>query len=193
MFTDSPTFLSPRVVAARVSGMRDTSNQLSAASAALTALTVRDTPSTAIEPLFVTSADSSGARVSRSTRQAPPSATESTVLVPSMWPCTMCPPRRSPRRTARSRLTWVPVAGVCSVLIAIVSAMTSAVNLSSPTSTTVRQTPFTEIESPSLASDTASGPRTVSRAASGDGCQSTTSPSSSMIPVNTMTLPFPAA
>ena len=62
--------------------------------------------------------------------------------------------------------------------------MTSAVNAPSATSTTVRHTPLTEIESPSLASLVTSGPAMVMRAASGRSCTATTSPRSSTIPVN---------
>ncbi len=76
------------------------------------------------------------------------------------------------------------------MLIAIDSAMTSAVNQSSPWSITVRQTPLTEMESPCSASETAIGPLTVTRAASPCGNQSSTVPSSSMIPVN-IAIPFP--
>ncbi|GGK90922.1 hypothetical protein GCM10007382_08790 [Salinibacterium xinjiangense] len=71
-----------------------------------------------------------------------------------------------------------------SVDITIDTAITSAVNQSRPWSTTVRQTPLTEMESPWLASLTARGARTVMRAASSLSSQAVTSPSSSMIPVN---------
>jgi len=81
----------------------------------------------------------------------------------------MCPPMRSPTLAARSRLTRIPGVRAPRVLLAIDSAITSAVNQSAPCSTTVRQTPLTEIESPCLASDTASGARTVIRAASAVG------------------------
>ena len=57
----------PRVVAASVSGMSETSNQSSP-----TALTVSETPSTAIEPLPTTSGASSRARRKRRTRHASP-------------------------------------------------------------------------------------------------------------------------
>ncbi len=63
--------------------------------------------------------------------------------------------------------------------------MTSAVNVPPSLSTTVRQTPLTEIESPWAASVVTTGPRTVMRAASVSGSTATTSPSSSTMPVNT--------
>ena len=48
----------------------------------------------------------------RSARRArsPPRVTDSTVPVPSTWPCTMWPPRRSPARSGSSRFTSSPVA-----------------------------------------------------------------------------------
>ena len=60
----------PSVVAVRVSGISDTSNQSSP-----TALTVRLTPSTAIEPLRATSGACSRSSEKRSTRQASPGST----------------------------------------------------------------------------------------------------------------------
>ena len=81
MLTESPTTLAPRVVAARVSGMSDTSNQSTP-----TSLTVSDTPSTATEPFRATNGASCGSRLKRTTRQALPSVREMTRLVPSMWP-----------------------------------------------------------------------------------------------------------
>ena len=62
--------------------------------------------------------------------------------------------------------------------------MTSAVKAPSTLSTTVRQTPLTQMESPWAASLVTNGPRTVIRAASSKSCQPVTSPSSSTIPVN---------
>src|SRR5262245_37995575 len=76
-----------------------------------------------------------------------------------------------------------------SVLIAIVTPMTSAVNQSAPWSTTVRHTPLTEMESPCFASLAAIGARTVRRAASPVLSNASTSPRSSMMPVNMSVLP----
>ena len=50
-FTASPSARAPRVVTRRVSGITPTSNHAGDSPGALTAVTVRDTPSTAIEPL----------------------------------------------------------------------------------------------------------------------------------------------
>ena len=52
--TGSPGARAPSVVSRRVVGMRLTSNQGSGTSAALTALTVSETPSTAMEPFSTT-------------------------------------------------------------------------------------------------------------------------------------------
>jgi len=62
--------------------------------------------------------------------------------------------------------------------------MTSAVKAPLSLAMTVRQTPFTAMESPCLASLVTSGPRTVMRAASGRSSHAVTSPSSSTMPVN---------
>src|SRR3954451_24069102 len=105
--------------------------------------------------------------------------------VPSTWPCTMWPPSRPVTGTARSRLTGLPGASAPRLERCSVSAITSAVKASPWTSTTVRQTPLTEIESPCPASDVTAAPRTVSRAAASSSSRRTTSPSSSTIPVNT--------
>src|SRR4029078_9087639 len=68
------------------------------------------------------------------------------------------------------------------------SCITSAVNVPGPevepVDATVRQQPFTEIESPSPASLVTSGPRTVSRIASPWSSSDSTLPSSSTMPVN---------
>ena len=63
--------------------------------------------------------------------------------------------------------------------------MTSALKApSGSTSTTVRHTPLTAIESPWPASVVTSGPRMTNRAASARSSLPTTSPNSSTMPVN---------
>ncbi len=116
----------PSVVAVSVSGMSDTSNHEPSGSSP-SALTVSETPSTAIEPLSTTSGACASSSEKRMTRQASPGRISSTRAVPSMCPCTMWPPRRSPTRAARSRFTSRPSAAPSSVDIASVCAMTSAV------------------------------------------------------------------
>ena len=100
----------------------------------------------------------------------------------------MWPPSRLLTAAARSRLTWLPTSTPRRLDRLRVSAITSAVNApSGSTSTTVRQTPFTAIESPWPASAVTTGPRMTNRAASAKSSLPTTSPSSSTIPVNTQT------
>src|SRR5439155_26334207 len=65
-----------------------------------------------------------------------------------------------------------------------VSFITSAVNASPSTDTTVRHTPLTAIESPGRASPATSGPVTRSSAASPRSSTAATVPSSSTMPVN---------
>ena len=88
---------------------------------------------------------------------------------------------------ARSRLTRAPDTAPRKLDRCSVSAITSAENEpSARTSTTVRHTPLTAIESPCPASDVTTGPRMTSRAESPRSSLLTTSPSSSTIPVNTL-------
>src|SRR5271156_5680710 len=104
------------------------------------------------------------------------------VPVPSTWPCTRWPPRRSARRTDCSRLTGAPALSAPRPDRSRVSPMTSAVKVPSRMPVTVRHTPLTAIESPG---DTPSvEPRMVSSAASPRCSMPTTSPSSATIPVN---------
>src|SRR5215468_7771392 len=146
--TRLPGAARPRVVPARVAGIRLTSNQGCPA------------------------------------LPSPVSRAEMVRLTPSTWPWTMCPPRRSPTRSDRSRLTGEPGARAPSPVRLSVSAMTSAVKAAPDRPVTVRQVPLTAIESPGRASAVTRGPRTVIRAASSRRSTDTTSPSSSTIPVN---------
>ena len=93
--------------------------------------------------------------------------------------------------TERSRLTVSPGAQDFALVRSRVSAITSAVNVPSAESTTVRHTPETAIESPCRASCVTFGPRTTRRASDPPGPRSsaTISPRSSTMPVN-MSLPF---
>jgi hypothetical protein len=96
----------------------------------------------------------------------------------------MCPPSRVDTVAARSRLTGSPAPTEPSAVRSNVSFITSAVNTPPSTLTTVRQTPETAIESPGAASAVTVGPRTASTAPSPCQSRRTTSPSSSMMPVN---------
>ncbi|CAM5459067.1 hypothetical protein STENM223S_03973 [Streptomyces tendae] len=111
--------------------------------------------------------------------------------MPSTWPCTMWPPRRSPTAVGRSRLTREPTARAPRLERFRVSAMTSAVNSSPSCSTTVRHTPLTAMESPCFAPWVTTGPRRRKRQASPRVSTAVISPSSSTIPVNTSRVLLP--
>src|SRR5436190_15745957 len=81
---------------------------------------------------------------------------DATVPVPSTWPCSTCPPRRSLGRSGSSTFTWSPGRSAPSEVRRSVSGITSASKAPSPTAVAVRQTPFTATESPSASSRPAS-------------------------------------
>src|SRR6266478_2962298 len=143
-FTRLPRVSPPRVVAARVCGMImiSTSRSLSRA-------TVRLTPSTATEPCGISrgaSASPGHSIVSRAVSACRVSA--ATVPTESTCPWTRCPPTMPPSRIGRSRLTGSPTARSPSAVRASVSGPTSKRSLPAPTSTTVRQAPFTATLAP---------------------------------------------
>ncbi|KFB71096.1 MAG: hypothetical protein AW09_003777 [Candidatus Accumulibacter phosphatis] len=151
-----------------------------------TELVVRLTPSTLIEPLrAMYLARFSGARIS-SRRLSPTGSKRSTSPTPSTWPETRCPPRRSARRSAFSRLTGPGAARP--TVHASDSGETSTKKQLSCLSTTVRQTPLQAIESPIPTSSSPSGPAsTVSRtvaAPSSRGVMWVIWPTAAMIPEN---------
>ena len=113
MLTESPTtFAAERGRGEGLGDQRDL-EPAGRRSGSLTALTVSETPSTAIEPLWATSGASSAARLKRSTRHALPSVDGEQ----RCW-CRRCGPARCARRggrrpaAARSRLTRSPGRGV---------------------------------------------------------------------------------
>ena len=157
-FTARPGAAAPSVVRSSVSGMSDTSNAC--------VVHARNGKRHAVDGDralldHVAQQLRRGAR-SRTTREKPSSRTDSTVPVPSTWPCTMCPPRRSPARSGSSTFTSSPSPSGASEVRRSVSAITSAANDPPFGSTAVRQTPFTAIESPG-ASSVASGVSTSRR------------------------------
>src|SRR5262249_43945154 len=162
-------------------GINDTSNQSWPRPE-----TVRDTPSTVIDPFSTTYRDSAVGSAIRTTSQCSDGVRAITCPVPSTCPCTMCPPSLLLIAAARSRFTWLPTPTSPRLERSSVSFITSALN-SPPacTSTTVRQTPLTEMESPCRASAVTTGPRITNRAESVRSSLPTISPSSSTIPVNT--------
>src|SRR6185312_453604 len=183
--TVRPGTAEPRLVRSRVSGIRETLSD-----SASTALTVRLTPSTAIDPFSTTYRSRSGAAAIRTTRAKPSSRTSAIVPSPSTWPCTKCPPRRSCGRSGSSRFTRSPCARAPSDERASVSFMTSAPKTRSRVSIAVRHTPLTAIESPSAAPSGKSA-AIVRRAPSPDRSIATTCPIPCTSPVNTSPLPQP--
>src|SRR5215208_5283490 len=119
----------------------------------------------------------------RTTLDLPSSRTDSTVAVPSTWPCMTCPPRRSPARSGSSRFTSSPSPSGSSDVRLSVSGITSASNEPFVRPTAVRQMPLTAIESPSRSS-AASGVSTVRRPPS----SARTTPFPATSPVNTSPL-----
>src|SRR5919204_1365230 len=128
----------------------------------------------------------------RTTLEKPSTVTSSTVPVPSTWPCTKWPPRRSSGRSGNSRFTGSPSPSGPSEERRRVSAITSARKAPSATVTAVRQTPLTAIESPSLSSS-ASEVSTSRRDPAGSFSTARTLPRSRTSPVNTSPLRHPGA
>src|SRR5580704_13100475 len=130
---------------------------------------------------------------------------------PSTCPCTMCPPRRASARSASSRFTLPPGSSAPSVERCSVSCMACAANSpdatplrapsrararaagsSTTTSTAVRQTPSTAIESPSLNSP-ASAVAIRSVAPSASRSTAAMRPRSAISPVNKLPPPRSSA
>src|SRR5919201_6951451 len=128
----------------------------------------------------------------RTTLEKPSTVTSSTVPLPSTWPCTKWPPRRSSGRSGSSRFTGSPSRSGPSEERRNVSAITSARKAPSATVTAVRQTPLTAIESPSLSSS-ASEVSTSRREPAGSFSTARILPRSCTSPVNTSPLRHPGA
>ena len=107
----------------------------------------------------------------------------STSPIPSTWPCTTCPPSRSPARSGSSRFTSSPAASGPSELRSSVSAMRSAAN--EPRVRVARgEADAVHRDRVAAASSAASGVRTRSRAP-GPACSiASTVPLSATSPVN---------
>ncbi len=116
------------------------------------AATVNDTPDTATDP-FSTQYRSTGSGASTTIRlPAPSGSTDRTVPTASTCPWTMWPPSGSPARTAASTLTRAPAAMVPSVERSRgLGNDVERTRRLRHSATTVRQTPSTAIESPTLA------------------------------------------
>src|SRR6476619_4882671 len=96
----------------------------------------------------------------------------------------MCPPRRVTGVTARSRLTGEPTVSVPSVERSRVSGDRSAEKELGDVFNAVRQTPFTEIESPSFVSAATSEHAIFNRMPCSSFSSEAMRPSPSIIPVN---------
>jgi len=156
------------------------------ASSPRSSLTVRLMPSSATDP-FSTTKGSSSRGISTATRIASPACSRLRMRpTPSTCPSTMCPPRRSPSASGRSRLTASPGRRSDSVVRRSVSTETSAEKPPLLRSTTVRQAPSTAMLAPCSRSASGSRVRTLRRAPPpGTDATSAMVPTSSTSPVNT--------
>ncbi len=102
----------------------------------------------------------------------------------STWPLTRWPPIRAESCSARSRFTFAPFFNSPRFVTFRVSTATSAENPLLSSSTTVRQTPFTQMLSPSAVPPSTVEAETARRAAPASCLSAFTLPISSMIPVN---------
>src|SRR6185369_895806 len=185
------------VVCSTVCGIRLTVNSQPPSPRSATALTVRLTPSTAIEPLKARKrAGASGAATARS-HDSPTRSKRATVPTPSTWPLTRWPSRRSPARSAFSRLTS-PVRS-SPLVAARLAAETSTRKRSraAAIATTVMQAPAIAMLSPSAvdASSQPGGGATVSAlpnaGESPSGSTLTIRPTALTMPVNMRRLSSP--
>jgi hypothetical protein len=138
----------------------------------------------AIEPFLMTYRRTvSGA--SKKIRQPLPSSRFSRSRpTASTWPLTRWPPIRAESWRARSRFTLAPALSSPRFVTRSVSTATSAENSLLPISTTVRQTPLTEMLSPSAVPSSTVAADNERRAAPASRRSAFTVPISSMIPVN---------
>src|SRR5262245_4630115 len=156
--------------------------------ASVSPATVSETPSTASEPLCATKRASPAGSAIVARRPSPSGTLAVTTPTPSTWPCTRCPPSRSPSLSERSRLTRVPDRQSPSVVSPSVSGTASTANPAGVTSSTVRQHPEHARLSPTLASRTTSRAAIQKRRPCARSSTRSTVPSSSISPVNTSAL-----
>src|SRR6478735_1826983 len=184
-FTWPPGVFWPRPVSARVVGMSPTSNQGAGSLAGLTAVTVRETPSTAMDPFSAMYRASPAGTANRSRSQLPSPSRSTSCPTPSTWPWTTWPSNRPPAGTQRSRLTGSPAASSPIVLRIRVSPMTSTLKSLPSICVAVRQTPLTAMEAPRARPSVVPGAcsRTVALLSPLRSTDSTF-PCSAIIPVN---------
>src|SRR5215469_3975551 len=111
-------------------------------------------------------------------------SSETSVPVPSTWPCTTWPSNRPLARMGSSRFTSAPGLRRENEVLAQVSWARSAVKESPVRSTAVRQTPLTAMLSPGLSWGSSFEQETINRRVSPVAVLAATRPTSSMIPVN---------
>jgi hypothetical protein len=144
MLTRSPTRRRARLVTASVCGMISTASQVSRTSA-----TVRLTPLSATEPRVTMNLRHSRSRKVKVKRELPSLLLmERRRTVPSMWPLTMWPPRKSFMVSGSSMLRGEPTGLSCRLESFRVGVARLKRSKSFLRSITVRQMPSTASESP---------------------------------------------
>src|SRR6185312_11110345 len=181
MLTRSPGWRVPSVVTARVCGM-----SMIEKPSAKTSTRVRLTPSTAIEPLETMSGVQAGSMPKARNSQSPSRRRSRRTAVASTCPCTKWPPRRSPARSERSRLTGAPTGFLPRFVRTKVSGPAWTSNRSPSAETTVRQQPLTATLSPSASGPASPGQCSVNRRPEPPCSTRSTRPSASTSPVNTL-------
>src|SRR3989442_15172700 len=143
--TRSPTRSSPSVVCARVNGIRAICTRSGPGSA----LIVRLTPSTVIDPWGMHTSRTPRGRPKPHPSPSPPRpSTRTTSATPSTCPCTRWPPSRTAGRTDGSRLTRRPRAYSANSVRSRVVSTTWTANPPFTRRSTVRHAPFTAMLSP---------------------------------------------
>src|SRR5271155_71876 len=140
----------------------------------------------AIDPFSATYRRKSSGTRTENHQLSPSRTSRVTRPTASTCPCTKCPPRRSPAARGRSRFTVAPAFLSPSPVRRKVSPDKSAAKKSSPSSTTVRQQPFTAMLSLIFSGVGAHGGPKFARSRPPSFVASSASilPTRSMIPVN---------
>src|SRR2546425_12975619 len=110
--------------------------------------------------------------------------------MPSMCPCTKCPPNSLPAVSGRSRFTRAPGFSSPNDVRRSVSPERSAAKRMLSLETTVRQQPFTAMLFDTASDAATSGARIVKRPPSADNSSDSILPICSMIPVNIVQISF---
>src|SRR6266704_394242 len=110
--------------------------------------------------------------------------------MPSMCPCTKCPPNSLPAVSGRSRFTRAPGFSSPNDVRRSVSPERSAAKRMLSLETTVRQQPFTAMLFDTASDAATSGARMVTRPPAADKSSDSILPGCSMIPVNIVEISF---